>query len=141
MRIRDWSSDVCSSDLGKFSHPTPGLWCVRCSRISCPAFFEADIEKFCFERRIVANRDHSATEFPVDHPIGPAVGNFVRLVPPFAGRDNRFKIVNFAGERAEEHTSELQSLMRRSYAVSRLQKQKYTTYNTSTRQISATKRQ
>src|SRR3546814_9500367 len=75
---------------GKFSHPTPGLWCVRCPRISCPAFFEADIEEFCFDRRIVANRDHSATEFPVD--------------------------------RSEEHTSELQSLMRISYAVFCLKK-------------------
>src|SRR3546814_3188737 len=85
MRISDWSSDVCSSDL-------------------IEAMFIDDIVH-------VAN------------------GRFQALLDDarLFGRDWGFRL---ADTRSEEHTSELQSLMRISYAVFCLKKKKYTTNNT-----------
>src|SRR3546814_1411007 len=59
----------------------------------------------------------------------PAAGQLRRSGPP-AGRElHRLFRRARQGARSEEHTSELQSLMRISYAVFCLQKKKYTTKN------------
>src|SRR3546814_5291719 len=84
MRISDWSSDVCSSDLTKGSRP-----------------MTARTEK---------------TRRPED--------NLRRIAPRQAGPIGKLQ------ERSEEHTSELQSLMRISYAVFCLKKKKTTTDKT-----------
>src|SRR3546814_4842054 len=76
MRISDWSSDVCSSDL-------------RGDFINAPEFTEA--ARIPDPRRMIRGHARSAMTM-----------NFVR--------------------RSEEHTSELQSLMRISYAVFCLKK-------------------
>src|SRR3546814_1148799 len=92
MRISDWSSDVCSSDLHERVHGALG---------SLAAIFASEplqCERGCSDDRY----DFSATRID-DH-------NFV---DPEA--------------RSEEHTSELQSLMRISYAVFCLKKKKTTT--------------
>src|SRR3546814_2204173 len=96
MRISDWSSDVCSSDL------TP-----RYSAWSCPfhrsGSFLMGIEGECRrrdpakKRRVRVAETVGAVGFLLDRarrpaPISPSI-------------------------RSEEHTSELQSLMRISYAV------------------------
>src|SRR3546814_4310991 len=125
MRISDWSSDVCSSDLPR--RPAS-------SRRSCAllqgnggvALFEQ------FRRRIAVqviehrlDRLHRQFEVGVDLDVDQAAafldpGLFLRLVPELlrgqvlAPAQHRF--------RSEEHTSELQSLMRISYAVSCLRK-------------------
>src|SRR3546814_8061318 len=84
MRISDWSSDVCSSDLGKAS---------RSARHSS------------FSASVACRRNSRARN-------GVSAGRSWRLVRPSA----------FSLTRSEEHTSELQSLMRLSYAVFCLKK-------------------
>src|SRR3546814_3731622 len=84
MRISDWSSDVCSSDLGH-SHGRRGV-------SSSPAFRFWSSHPFRL-RGVIAYYALAlfAKTFLSDDPAG--------------------------GPRSEEHTSELQSLMRISYAV------------------------
>src|SRR3546814_4121498 len=88
MRISDWSSDVCSSDLGRGPRLAP------CRR--------ADLKGV--GHSLACNGTQSPLHLPVlaSH----------RAVQPYS----RCSILgSFA--RSEEHTSELQSLMRISYAV------------------------
>src|SRR3546814_5888830 len=102
MRISDWSSDVCSSDL-------------------------ADIE--------MNDQQKAALYLVLQHPVsaltgGPGVGKSTvtkqvisafRLLDP-AGIIALSAPTGRAAKRSEEHTSELQSLMRISYAVFCLKK-------------------
>src|SRR3546814_10802834 len=92
MRISDWSSDVCSSDLANADAIRANL-----SKIKLPQGFKIDLYA------VVPDARHMA--------VGPQ------------------GIVTFVGTRktdvwarSEEHTSELQSLMRISYAVFCLKK-------------------
>src|SRR3546814_3132975 len=87
MRISDWSSDVCSSDLATFC-------ALRVELCSAPRTFRAGSDA-----RLAA----LACE-----PVG-LCHRKILAGPPRSGDRN--------GGRSEEHTSELQSLMRRSYAV------------------------
>src|SRR3546814_4375077 len=123
MRISDWSSDVCSSDLHRCrlsaprqvisaAYPDPPPGSGRAQENTTEAFGRG---------LSVSDRGLSVHE-DIIHPdrIG------VRL---FIGGDvaNRFRIEDDdVGERprSEEHTSELQSLMRISYAVFCLKKKK-----------------
>src|SRR3546814_6235678 len=109
MRISDWSSDVCSSDL------LGGI--------------AGKVDALCFERM----REHEGAEEG-------DVGKVWPLLPALAPREQRrigrrnrvpqlLDIVDRHVERlrerllrSEEHTSELQSLMRISYAVFCLKK-------------------
>src|SRR3546814_8251728 len=96
MRIRGWSSDVCSSDLrGSELAAARELFEPRVLR------FEQELELTCRPVPVLADRK---------------VG----------GADLRIGRIFFAIEehRSEEHTSELQSLMRISYAVFCLKKKK-----------------
>src|SRR3546814_5997403 len=99
MRISDWSSDVCSSDLH--------LSLVVCSeKAVCAAAAAA------FTCAMAALR--AARASPVS--IASAIRSISAKLPcERPGRDI---------DRSEEHTSELQSLMRISYAVFCLKKQK-----------------
>src|SRR3546814_9277177 len=90
MRISDWSSDVCSSDL---------LAVVREHRAGANANDRARTE-----RKMIARQDTER-------------GAIVALIDIDAGTTDIF-------DRSEEHTSELQSLMRISYAVFCLKKKK-----------------
>src|SRR3546814_3959188 len=96
MRISDWSSDVCSSDL----HPCR------------PASYD-QYRSFCIcgRQTIVA---HFA--FPPDIGIDRAPHT------PFRTEQHSDATLIAANARSEEHTSELQSLMRISYAVFCLKK-------------------
>src|SRR3546814_6531000 len=97
MRISDWSSDVCSSDL---ADQTPGHQPSQRPRHFVGGFVES---------RAAAHRQH-----PCDAPF---------IYTGFERDENRKnQHHNQAGERSEEHTSELQSLMRISYAVFCLKK-------------------
>src|SRR3546814_8249464 len=106
MRISDWSSDVCSSDLGgKAPHiifadddldqainaATGSAWAL-CGQ-SCALGSRVLVERPVYDRVVEAFRER-------------------------AGR------VRVGMPRSEEHTSELQSLMRNSYAVFRLKNKK-----------------
>src|SRR3546814_4760626 len=94
MRISDWSSDVCSSDLTGVQP----LWALH----SAHGYAVTD-EPAC--------RSFSLRIPPGWRSCRPGI----RDCPRAAGRCGR-------PGRSEEHTSELQSLMRSSYAVFRLKK-------------------
>src|SRR3546814_4961238 len=106
MRISDWSSDVCSSDL-RIGQDQADLL-VRVD----------DIDGAHGHRRVRIRMDHAIE----GGDLLVAVGNhrIVELLPL-----GRFDIL-FPAARSEEHTSELQSLMRISYAVFCLNKKKTT---------------
>src|SRR3546814_2649337 len=104
MRISDWSSDVCSSDLSYLA--------------SSSAFDPRRRERSPLIPQKSISRFH-------DGPQPSGALNMIRLetgnggmVEPLARRAET-KIRR--GDRSEEHTSELQSLMRSSYAVFCLQ--------------------
>src|SRR3546814_4518584 len=105
MRISDWSSDVCSSDLSNYSlscHTTALGW-------------------------IKTEELYMTEQFSV-RPIG---GGMSELLYDEGLRRHMLQVYNYMGlglavtglvARSEEHTSELQSLMRISYAVFCLKK-------------------
>src|SRR3546814_9684362 len=105
MRISDWSSDVCSSDLVHVCVPLA----VAVSSTMVMLF--------------------------AGHPTAPAdrFREMRAFVQPAAKRKvakaNSATIAIRFIPRSEEHTSELQSLMRISYAVFCLKKKIYTTHN------------
>src|SRR3546814_2182209 len=98
MRISDGSSDVCSSDLqaGDAEIPGPGLRLRQLPGHRLPR---------------AAPAGAGSSQAPVRHP---AIGAGAGAGPRAAGRGPVL--------RSEEHTSELQSLMRISYAVVCLKK-------------------
>src|SRR3546814_4677887 len=97
MRISDWSSDVCSSDLDRQA--------------------VADL----------ANRHIAFGEGKLRFGVSPALGDLGRRVSPrrlLHIGDGTAARARGRQDRSEEHTSELQSLMRISYAVFCLKKKK-----------------
>src|SRR3546814_6715432 len=106
MRISDWSSDVCSSDLPSFM-----LLAMRQTRQTIldddhgPIDDQTEVQRTKAHqiagdaKRVHPHRHHQEREGNDEH------------------RDD--------GRRSEEHTSELQSLMRISYAVFCLKKKKH----------------
>src|SRR3546814_5271768 len=115
MRISDWSSDVCSSDLIACGLPPQCEW-------------EAALA-------MAVNRRDPSPDSAVTWLNDPAIGVLQQLVTNVrAGMlvdlltlSYRLMVL-YLGEprvhRSEEHTSELQSLMRISYAVFCLKKKK-----------------
>src|SRR3546814_1127381 len=137
MRISDWSSDVCSSDLSHL-HPVPGglelagaAGDVLVHLLGVRAFpravtdHAADVGVGVAESIAeLADRDHL-----LDHRIdqadvagktGGGLGDHVDQLG--AGLVPQLEQVRVARFRSEEHTSELQSLIRISYAVFCLKK-------------------
>src|SRR3546814_3056674 len=126
MRISDLSSDVCSSDLARFASDRR---CVEGSRA---------------RGRNAALKMPIRSAFP-SYRLSPALLLFLLLLGTLwvAGgashadvtgqvvtRTATWLILVLAILRSEEHTSELQSLMRISYAVFCLKKKKQTTSQT-----------
>src|SRR3546814_10478164 len=117
MRISDWSSDVCSSDLAKLADPA-----------DCGGFRMAPEASMGGAMVAIGDRLPEAVRQHADHALYCAKetrrGGFVRYWPglgsPITDRIRHMR------ERSEEHTSELQSLMRISYAVFCLKKKKNT---------------
>src|SRR3546814_6408462 len=121
MRISDWSSDVCSSDLLQVERDRAAI--VQRHGHAC--------------RRDVLNRTERSVLYPqaalVAQEHDPVAGCEGALAP--FGTDGNIFTKFAAGAqalarglvqcpRSEEHTSELQSLMRISYAVFCLKKKK-----------------
>src|SRR3546814_5531563 len=109
MRISDWSSDVCSSDLLAFARN------IR----------EAGRRR---GRRQNTGRDVVRRE---RRGAGSVLDEAAIHLRPAASEAQRQRVGDRAGhepfDRSEEHTSELQSLMRISYAVFCLKKKKQKT--------------
>src|SRR3546814_10650320 len=102
MRISDWSSDVCSSDLS-----SQGL---RCAARSILHRIEPDGGCACIFKRH-PGRACSGTVAPQ-----------CQYSPERQGSAAVARREPYISHRSEEHTSELQSLMRISYAVFCLKK-------------------
>src|SRR3546814_9486553 len=100
MRISDWSSDVCSSDLARHR---------RHKRRLRPGLPRRDTFS-AHDARSVRSWGSSECQRASRCPIGTS------------NHDTSMR--SFALSRSEEHTSELQSLMRISYAVFCLKKKK-----------------
>src|SRR3546814_9547338 len=102
MRISDWSSDVCSSDLD-VNH----IVCVG---------GDIDDVKFSAEKGLAVERGGSDAwiKFLVLETEDPNI--------PGSGAKTHSYVTTPSEFRSEEHTSELQSLMRISYAVFCLKK-------------------
>src|SRR3546814_6653948 len=100
MRISDWSSDVCSSDL-------PHIVLTQHAGAERDEFLALMLIGVHGDRDVDLVGTISVT--PDEEVIG------ARII----GRPRRI-----GGKRSEEHTSELQSLMRISYAVFCLQKKR-----------------
>src|SRR3546814_8590776 len=112
MRISDWSSDVCSSDLCP----------VRNGGLSVPVAACDHIDP---------RLDQAAWRAPLAEPAPAGLRGGGRGLHSLcdAGEGQSGCPQNISadpGDRSEEHTSELQSLMRISYAVFCLKKKKYT---------------
>src|SRR3546814_9672447 len=141
MRISDWSSDVCSSDLIKeiWRSPLipsdPMVWrkaLPEDAKQKIYYFFMqygrfGDPEKVQRERKILAEMSDGWGPFLAS---SNAQLLDVRQIEAFkalvdAQTENDAEGIK-AAERSEEHTSELQSLMRISYAVFCLKKKKQT---------------
>src|SRR3546814_8316970 len=114
MRISDWSSDVCSSDLGPV--------CTGCQATS----------PFHLRGRRFLSRLFQATRQRTNHDVAAVARTTAR--PGFVASTpvRRCARQQQRRSRSEEHTSELQSLMRISYAVFCLKKKTKTPKNQKT---------
>src|SRR3546814_6030943 len=113
MRISDWSSDVCSSDLGSLLHPAYAGVSLALLHGSQP-----DVIVVCHEH---------GRERVLGYPdlVLPSIAETIDLALRLGRRTNpsircagvSLNTATLAPARSEEHTSELQSLMRISYAA------------------------
>src|SRR3546814_1788389 len=107
MRISDWSSDVCSSDLEDYDN-----WLARANRM--PGLFDTAIDNM-----------RQGMEAGVVQPralMEKVVPQLDALIKDKAEDTLLWGPIKSMPGRSEEHTSELQSLMRISYAVVCLKK-------------------
>src|SRR3546814_7916925 len=117
MRISDWSSDVCSSDL-----------------FGQAAFLDRGLDRAADQQRRAGMRgvafdDDGAARGERRGSVAAGDREGEREVRRAEHRDGAERDAALAQigarQRSEEHTSELQSLMRNSYAVFCLKKKKY----------------
>src|SRR3546814_2856528 len=124
MRISDWSSDVCSSDLILARNQDLGaLDILGCIEIK-PEGVRAAVERGRAPDPAQAGGAIGLGErvFGFDPLRAPVVGRQQAGFEPCGGGGGRGATIIL--DRSEEHTSELQSLMRISYAVFCLKKKK-----------------
>src|SRR3546814_998841 len=117
MRISDWSSDVCSSDLNlEESEPASHLASPNPKSRTWTDMFMNSYQL----RQTIRAAWHE--------PYNPQYAMILKVPERFEAIAS---LRTFATElRSEEHTSELQSLMRISYAVFCLKKKKHTQAHT-----------
>src|SRR3546814_1204271 len=119
MRISDWSSDVCSSDLcfARCSTERATLFCASATRRGP-------------EPSSIASHN-TGLGLGAGHTGSPSAAASPSMS---SSRKRTTSLVVKLGaplaDRSEEHTSELQSLMRNSYAVFCLKKKKYASTHT-----------
>src|SRR3546814_5522554 len=114
MRISDWSSDVCSSDL--ITHDS--FWRLFCEAVGHPEWVGSPEHGTISARsrnraRVIADVSAALAQRTTEEwlerllPLGIVVAGIKTLDQALHSEQTR---------RSEEHTSELQSLMRISYA-------------------------
>src|SRR3546814_3918263 len=114
MRISDWSSDVCSSDLRELLLQLNDMGIpagVEYLDILTPQYLTDLVAWGAIGARTTESQLHRELASALSCPVG-----FKN------GTEGSVKVAVDAVMRSEEHTSELQSLMRISYAVFCLQK-------------------
>src|SRR3546814_4749930 len=114
MRISDWSSDVCSSDLPFEGGSAEGHHLELGSESFIPGFEGQLVGAAAGESRDVT------VSFPDDYQASHLAGK--EAVFDVKVKEIRAPKPVAIDDRSEEHTSELPSLMRSSYAVFCLQK-------------------
>src|SRR3546814_5171357 len=114
MRISDWSSDVCSSDL-RNEHITHGKLPVERSE-------QHGTGSRAYGWRRNGGRSVATASPAMMRPEGAGAD----LSRPMASNAHHAWTSCNQRHRSEEHTSELQSLMRNPYAVFSLKKKTYT---------------
>src|SRR3546814_9314209 len=117
MRISDWSSDVCSSDLARLLQPAPG----RSERGLSETLQDWIDTEYRYAARAML-RSVSRVDLVKSRP------GFAQNIRPRAGSIIASPVLA-SYDRSEEHTSELQSLMSRSCAVFCLHKNTNKHYN------------
>src|SRR3546814_4644104 len=138
MRISDWSSDVCSSDLLGFRGLRLLFVCLFLGVATLAAIgslTSAITDELAARGQTLlggdieiamTQREASASEKAALGGLG-ALSETIRMRamaqrPGAAGGDEPLAVLTALKGRSEEHTSELQSLMRHSYAVFCLKK-------------------
>src|SRR3546814_2859587 len=113
MRISDWSSDVCSSDLHTrgWNGPTRRM-CAFCAQLAAIAFSAAKLSRSATPPSTTTT-ERAGTDARKRIAPAPRQTSVRMISPGTTGAVKRKRIP----VRSEEHTSELQSLMRNSYAV------------------------
>src|SRR3546814_10373209 len=117
MRISDWSSDVCSSDLVRVRE--------RKHHVTRRDLAHEVIERVATPIPVALGRP----QIPARHLVAvrlvlvdpPVAHDHIMPGPPSHAQDS-ISAISKNNSRSEEHTSELQSLMRISYAVFCLKK-------------------
>src|SRR3546814_6908768 len=115
MRISDWSSDVCSSDLSTDAQPHFGrvsryvLLEIQERRQTMQVTSTTDFARVALYGSAKVQAQITRSKYAPEHFLLNVINHEYGLNPA---------LVSIAlGNRSEEHTSELQSLMRISYAV------------------------
>src|SRR3546814_8703299 len=120
MRISDWSSDVCSSDLYARSPPARFRAAGGCDGPPAPGRSPVPVP------HSASRPTGHASARPPRSSSGPVRGSSRPALPgrsaASSSADGRGGCDGRPRDRSEEHTSELQSLMRISYAVFCLKK-------------------
>src|SRR3546814_4408092 len=118
MRISDWSSDVCSSDLQHRLEEVESLALVLDQRIALA------IGAKLHALAQVVEREQMVLPLAVQHQQQDLLFQAAHDLRAEVGGLRRHALLHRRGDtlRSEEHTSELQSLMRISYAVFCLKK-------------------
>src|SRR3546814_3119638 len=128
MRISDWSSDVCSSDLravqGQRLRTVAGAG-LQHHRVATDAGAAVAAAGLDLQPGLEAARIHRLAREPGGG--GQRIADLGRIAQAHADGG---RVAGRVGIRSEEHTSELQSLMRISYAVFCLKKKKKISYTT-----------
>src|SRR3546814_7310939 len=123
MRISDWSSDVCSSDLDCTSvTPTPRIATkarpLPSLLMLSPGDSTAASRTELIPRAASVSPSIAVTAIGTSDNVSSRLRAVTTMMPSSPAS---------VAARSEEHTSELQSLMRSSYAVFCLKKKKYKT--------------
>src|SRR3546814_9014899 len=125
MRISDWSSDVCSSDLTAIVPTRPRKPRDKAKVEAAVLIVERWILARLRDRRFFSLAELNAA---IRELVGDLNARLMRKLGAsrreFFERIDRPALLSLPAARSEEHTSELQSLMRISYAVFCLKKKK-----------------